>query len=174
MSGEVFVGVSIQGGLIPADLPSQLASGRDPQGNALSPKDYHLAAGETVRDAANRVWAYLLGAWTGYRDALAQLPADAPTTALTRERFLLILLDQLGYGRVPPTGKGGLRVDGRSFTVSHQWGATPFTSSGRVPPLILERKASPERPVRHRNRWCRSCSTGVTITCGASSPMARS
>ncbi|UCZ89288.1 MULTISPECIES: Eco57I restriction-modification methylase domain-containing protein [unclassified Gordonia (in: high G+C Gram-positive bacteria)] len=140
MSGEVFVGVSIQGGLIPADLPSQLASGRDPQGNTLSPKDYHLAAGETVRDAANRVWAYLLGAWTGYRDALAQLPADAPTTALTRERFLLILLDQLGYGRVPPTGKGGLRVDGRSFPVSHQWGATPIHLLGAGTPLDTRTK----------------------------------
>ncbi|RRQ27381.1 SAM-dependent DNA methyltransferase [Rhodococcus sp. Eu-32] len=126
MSGESFVGVRIQGGLLPADLPSQLASGLDPSGNTLSPKDYHLATGETVRDAANRVWAYLRGVWTGYRDALAQLPADAPTTALTRERFLLVLLDQLGYGRVPTTGKGGIEVERHPFPVSHLWGATPI------------------------------------------------
>lgn len=126
MSGESFVGVRIQGGLLPTDLPSVLASGCDPAGNVLSPKDYHLAAGETVRDAANRVWAYLRGVWTGYRDALAQLPAGAPTTALTRERFLLVLLDQLGYGRVPTTGRGGIEVDGQAFPVSHLWGATPI------------------------------------------------
>lgn len=126
MSGEPFVGVRIQGGLLPADLPSQLASGLDPAGNTLSPKDYHLATGETVRDAANRVWAYLRGVWTGYRDALAQLPEDAPTTALTRERFLLVLLDQLGYGRVPNSGKGGIEVEGHPFPVSHLWGSTPI------------------------------------------------
>ena len=57
MDEQGFVGMTIQGGLLPADLPSQLASGIDPQGKPLSPKDYHLAAGETVRDAANRVWA---------------------------------------------------------------------------------------------------------------------
>lgn len=126
MSGESFVGVRIQGGLLPADLPSQLASGLDPAGNALVPKDFHLATGETVRDAANRVWAYLRGVWAGYRDALAQLPADAPTTALTRERFLLVLLDQLGYGRVPTTGRGGIEVDGHPFPISHLWGTTPI------------------------------------------------
>lgn len=142
MSEQSFVGIRIQGGLLPADLPSQLASGLDPQGETLSPKDYHLAAGETVRDAANRVWAYLLGAWTGYRDALAQTPESAPTTSLTRERFLLILLDQLGYGRVSTTGKGGLHVDGRSFPVSHAWGATPIHLLGAGIPLDTRSKGT--------------------------------
>ncbi|WP_255027142.1 N-6 DNA methylase [Rhodococcus sp. GA1] len=126
MSDASFVGVRIQGGLLPADLPSQLATGNDPSGVTLSPKDYHLAAGETVRDAANRVWAYLRGAWTGYRDALAQLPHDASTTGLTRERFLLVLFDQLGYGRVPTTGRGGITVDGQPFPVSHVWQSVPI------------------------------------------------
>jgi len=126
MSDVSFVGVRIQGGLLPADLPSQLAAGNDPSGITLSPKDYHLATGETVRDAANRVWAYLRGAWTGYRDALAQLPSDSPTAGLTRDRFLLVLFDQLGYGRVPTTGRGGITVDGQSFPVSHTWQSVPI------------------------------------------------
>ena len=126
MSGESFIGVRIQGGLLPAELPSQLGSGRDPSGDTLSPRDYHLAAGETVRDASNRVWAYLRGVWTSYQDALAQIPQGSPTAALTRERFLLVLLDQLGYGRVPSTGKGGIEADGQHFPVSHLWGATPI------------------------------------------------
>ncbi|MCF8608901.1 N-6 DNA methylase [Gordonia sp. HY285] len=126
IAGESYVGVRIQGGLLPADLPSQLAAGHDPLGKALEPRDYHLAAGETVRDAANRAWAYLCGVWTGYRDALSQLPEGAPTTGLTRERFLLILLKQLDFGQVPASGKGGIAVDGRNFPVSHEWGSTPI------------------------------------------------
>ena len=85
-----------------------------------------------MRDAANRVWAYLRGAWTTYRQALAALPEGDAATALTRERFLLVLLDQLGYGRVPLTGKGGLQVGERSFPVSHVWGSVPIHLLGRV------------------------------------------
>jgi hypothetical protein len=83
---DQFVGLRITGGLLPADLPSQLSVGHDPSGKVLSPKDYHLVTGETVRDAANRVWAYLRGAWTAYREALDQLPAGAPTTSPTASR----------------------------------------------------------------------------------------
>ncbi|BBZ55243.1 Eco57I restriction-modification methylase domain-containing protein [Mycolicibacterium phocaicum] len=133
MSSEAtatFIGVRVQGGLLPADLLAKLVAGVDVPG--LSSKDFHLATGESVRDAANRVWAYLRGAWTGYRDALAALPEDDTATSLTRERFTLVLLDQLGYGRVPTTGKGGITVGQHSFPVSHRWGAVPIHLLGRV------------------------------------------
>lgn len=125
-----FVGVRIVGGLLPADLLAKLMSGQTQDG--LSSNDFHLAAGETVRDAANRVWAYLRGAWTAYRAALAALPDSDAATGLTRERFALVLLDQLGYGRVHPTGKGGLQVGDRSFPVSHLWGNVPIHLLGRA------------------------------------------
>ena len=129
-SSLTLVGVRVQGGLLPADLLAKLITGHGQ--NGLSSKDFHLAAGETVRDAANRVWAYLRGAWTTYRQALAALPENDAATALTRERFALVLLDQLGYGRVHPTGKGGLQVGERSFPVSHLWGSVPIHLLGRV------------------------------------------
>ncbi len=125
-----FVGVRIVGGLLPADLLAKLMSGQTPDG--LSSRDFHLAAGESVRDAANRVWAYLRGAWTTYRAALAALPESDAATGLTRERFALVLLDQLGYGHVSPTGKGGLHVGERSFPVSHLWGNVPIHLLGRL------------------------------------------
>ncbi len=125
-----FVGVRVVGGLLPADLLAKLVAG---QADGLSSKDFHLAAGETVRDAANRVWAYLRGAWTSYRKALAALPDHDAATGLTRERFALVLLDQLGYGRVHPTGKGGLHAGDRSFPISHLWGNVPIHLLGRIP-----------------------------------------
>lgn len=124
-----FVGVRVVGGLLPADLLAKLVAG---QADGLSSKDFHLAAGETVRDAANRVWAYLRGAWTTYRAALDALPDHDAATGLTRERFALVLLDQLGYGRVHPTGKGGLHVADRSFPISHLWGNVPIHLLGRI------------------------------------------
>ncbi len=124
-----FVGVRVVGGLLPADLLAKLVAG---QADGLSSKDFHLAAGETVRDAANRVWAYLRGAWTSYRTALDALPDSDAATGLTRERFTLVLLDQLGYGRVHPTPKGGLQVGDRNFPISHLWGNAPIHLLGRV------------------------------------------
>ena len=125
-----FVGVRAVGGLLPADLLAKVVSG---QADGLSSKDFHLAAGETVRDAANRVWAYLRGAWASYRTALDALPKNDAATGLTRERFALVLLDQLGYGRVHPTPKGGLQVGERSFPISHLWGDVPIHLLGRIP-----------------------------------------
>ncbi|NED60616.1 N-6 DNA methylase, partial [Streptomyces sp. SID10244] len=51
-----------------------------------------------------------------------------------------IVLDQLGYGRVPTTGKGGLQVDGQSFPISHVWGATPIHLLGAGTPLDTRSK----------------------------------
>lgn len=126
-----FVGVRIQGGLLPADLLARIATGTDITG--LRSDEFHLPAGESVRDAANRVWAYLRGAWATYRQALAKLPDGDPATSLTRERFLLVLLEQLGYGRVPTTGKGGITVADQSFPVSHEWGCVPIHLLGQIP-----------------------------------------
>jgi hypothetical protein len=127
-----FIGIRIQGGLLPADLLARIATGTGVPG--LSSKDFHLAAGESVRDAANRVWAYLRGAWTTYRQALQALPDTDTATSLTRERFTLVLLEQLGYGRVPTTGKGGITIDDRSYPVSHSWGGIlPIHLLGRIP-----------------------------------------
>ncbi|TXH28365.1 MAG: SAM-dependent DNA methyltransferase [Mycobacterium sp.] len=130
-NASTFVGVRIQGGLLPADLLGRLAARTGVDG--LTSKDYHLAAGESVSDAANRVWAYLRGAWTAYREALGALPDTDAATALTRERFLMVLLDQLGYGRVPTTGKGGITLGEHAFPISHLWGPVPIHLLGRVP-----------------------------------------
>lgn len=124
MVGDVFVGVRVVGGLLPSDVLSRLVTGRGV--SHLEPADFHLAGGESVRDAANRVWPYLQGVWSSYRAAIDGLPAGVSTTSATREKFLLVLLDQLGYGRVSPTGRGGLTADGHGFPISHAWESVPI------------------------------------------------
>ncbi|PSR64260.1 MULTISPECIES: Eco57I restriction-modification methylase domain-containing protein [Nocardia] len=142
MSSDSFVGVRVQGGLLPADLLQRLTQpGTDVSG--LKSGDYHLAAGESVRDAANRVWAYLRGVWAGYREALAKLPESDPATSLTRERFSLVLLDQLGYGRVPRTPKGGLVADGETYPISHVWQNVPIHLLGARVSLDTRTKGLP-------------------------------
>ncbi|WP_433955915.1 Eco57I restriction-modification methylase domain-containing protein [Janibacter indicus] len=126
MAQSSFVAVRIEGGVLPSEVLTRVVSARgDSNLPGMGSVDYHLAAGETVREAANRVWAYLIGAWAAYRDELAKLPEGDPATRLTRERWSLLLLDQLGYGRVPTTS-GGMSADGKTFPVSHQWGPVPI------------------------------------------------
>ncbi len=136
MTAESFVGVRVAGGLLPADVLGRLVVGREVEG--LGAGDYHLAAGESVREAANRSWAYLRGAWSSFQGALEGLPESDRATSLTRERWLRILLRELGFGRVPTAPTGGLVVDGKTFAVSHVpvhllgWRVELDRRSGRV------------------------------------------
>jgi hypothetical protein len=129
-----YVGVRIQGGLLPAEVLSRLTAG-DAELGGLDSGAYHLAANESVREAANRAWAYLTGVWAAYRAALAELPDNDWATTLTRERWLSILLNELGYGRVPLTGAGGITVGDKSVPVSHHWEHVPIHLLGARVPL---------------------------------------
>lgn len=129
-----YVGVRIQGGLLPAEVLSRLAAGDGDLGG-LGSGDYGLATNESVREAANRSWAYLTGVWAAYRGALAELPGTDWATTLTRERWLSILLNELGYGRVPLTGAGGIQVGEKAFPVSHHWEHVPIHLLGARVPL---------------------------------------
>ena len=99
------------------------AADRELPGNR--PEDYHLAAGERLGEAASRRWDYLLGAYRAFRDRLDRLPETDPATSETRERWLLVLLSELGFGRVP-YARGGLTAGDRSYPVSHLWEAVPI------------------------------------------------
>jgi hypothetical protein len=111
------------GALIPADLLARIVTGSDLPG--LTADDYRLELGVSPREAANRAWSVLTGAWAAYRDALAKRPEGDRATGLTRDKWLSVLLRELDFGRVPTTPAGGIQADGRSFPISHQWRDVP-------------------------------------------------
>jgi hypothetical protein len=123
-SANTYTAVTIEGGLLPADLIGAIIAGdRDVPG--IRSEDYHLASGERLGEAATRRWDYLRGVYQGFRDRLAALPENDPATTLTRERWVLVLLNELGFGRVPFV-RGGIAADGRTFGVSHRWQHVPI------------------------------------------------
>ncbi len=117
------------GALVPADLLARIIAGTDLPG--LTADDYRLELGVTPREAANRAWSVLTGAWTAYHDALAARPDVDRATGLTRDKWLAVLLRELGFGRVPVTPAGGIVADGRAFPVSHHLGDVPIHLLGR-------------------------------------------
>ncbi|MDC3001977.1 N-6 DNA methylase [Actinomycetota bacterium] len=125
MSGNEFTTVRVVGGLVPTDVLGRILAG-DKELGGLTSADYHLASGESAREAANRAWPYLLGAWQNYRQALAKLPEGDAAVGLTREKWLTLLFKELDFGRLHPTPAGGIVIDDKTFPVSHIWGATPL------------------------------------------------
>ncbi|WP_182878144.1 Eco57I restriction-modification methylase domain-containing protein [Microbispora sp. H10670] len=124
MRNAAYLAVDVQGSLLPQDVLSRIAAA-DRELPGMRPEDYHLAASERLGDAASRRWDYLLGAYRAFRDRLAKLPEGDSATSLTRDRWLLVLLQELGFGRVPYQ-RGGLQVAGKDFPVSHLWNTVPM------------------------------------------------
>ncbi|MGP3920442.1 Eco57I restriction-modification methylase domain-containing protein [Nonomuraea sp. 10N515B] len=119
-----YLAVDVQGSLLPQDVLSRIAAA-DRELPGMRPEDYHLAASERLGDAASRHWDYLLGAYRAFRDRLAALPESDAATTLTRERWLLILFQELGFGRVP-FSHGSLKAGGKEFPISHLWHSVPM------------------------------------------------
>ncbi|MEV4002447.1 hypothetical protein [Actinomadura sp. NPDC049753] len=120
MTGSPYNAVHIEGGLLSADLIERIRSAaRDLPGNR--PEDYHLAAGERLGEAASRKWDYLKGAYRAFRERLDALPPTDSAVTETRERWLLRLFDELGFGRLTFL-RGGITVGEKTYPVSHQWG----------------------------------------------------
>lgn len=142
MSRSDFTTVRVVGGLLPTDLLARVLAG-DKDLGGLTSSDYHLPSGENPREAANRAWSYLLGAWHAYRQALAKLPEGDPAVGLTREKWLTVLFKELDYGRLQQTPAGGIIIDDKAFPVSHLWGATPLHLLGWGVDLDKRTKAVP-------------------------------
>jgi hypothetical protein len=118
-----FVTITTEGGLLSTDLLARLA--RQPTTvSGTSADDYHLPPGRRLRDAINRSWTELQGAWSTYAAELATLPSGERATTITRERWLLPLFAELGFGRLQRTN--ALSINGRDYPISHLWGAVPI------------------------------------------------
>ena len=118
-----FQTIRVEGAILPPDLLQRIADG-DKSLGGLMPADYHLVGNEKLNEATNRSWNRLLGAWSAFRAGAGKLPDSDPKTSLTRERWLLPLFQELGYGRL--TTVRAIELDGKSFAVSHLWAKTPI------------------------------------------------
>ncbi|MCK4306385.1 MAG: hypothetical protein KAY24_19240, partial [Candidatus Eisenbacteria sp.] len=118
-----FTSVRTEGAILPPDLLQRVAQGADGL-SGLNPADYHLAQRERINEVANRAWNRLLGAWESFKTTMEGLPESDAGTSLTRERWLQILFQELGYGRLPTSR--AIAIDGRTYAISHFWARTPI------------------------------------------------
>ena len=101
---SAFQAVRTIGTVLPAEALSRAAELRMP---GQSAQNYDLTPGMAVNAAVARAWDAAMGAHRAWKIALDRLPDRDAATALTRDKWLLPLLYELGYGR-PEMLSGGL------------------------------------------------------------------
>ena len=133
---------------MPPDLLQRIAGG-DARLAGLSPADYHLAKGERLNEQVNRAWNRLIGVWAGFRSGMDTFEARDQGTTLSRERWLLHLFQELGYGRLL-VSRSAREIEGKTYPVSHFWQRTPIHLLGfrvdldrRTPGVIGAAQANP-------------------------------
>jgi hypothetical protein len=113
-----FPSLRVEGGLISFDLIERLADGDAP---GQKPADFGLPARAHFLDAVADAWAVARRYWEAFRVRLEQLPEEDPGTSVTRDGWVIPLMNLLGYELAyRPRAQV---VDGLTFAVSH--GAGP-------------------------------------------------
>ncbi len=123
---SVFRAVRAVGTALPAEAIPRASELRMPGQSAES---YELPPGMSVNGAIARAWEAMLAAHRQWRTALDRLPEHDAAIKLTRDKWLLPLLYELGWGR-PDVVNGGLPV-----------------------PLGLGETETPQFPISHRVAW---------------------
>jgi hypothetical protein len=114
---SIFNTVRTEGAILPAELLQRIVSG-DATLEGLKPTDYHLSPSERLGEAATRSWNRLIGVWQTYRDLVDNLSEEAIGTTETRERWLLPLFQELGYGRLQT--QRSIEIEGKIYPISHK------------------------------------------------------
>lgn len=122
----VFRAVRTVGTALPAEAIPRANELRMPGQTAEA---YQLPPGMAVNGAIARAWEAMLAAHRAWRTALGRLPEGDAATKPTRDKWLLPLLYELGWGR-PDVISGGLPV-----------------------PVGLGETAAPHFPISHRVAW---------------------
>lgn len=133
----VFQAIRVVGGVVPPALLGRIQANEVTDSGSLAPASYHLAGSETARDAASRSWSYLRAAWDSWRAADDAQGNRGAGTGAAREKWLLVLLRELGYGQVPTTA-GALTAEGTEYPISHIWTYVPVHLLG--PRVDLDKK----------------------------------
>ncbi|MCL6622943.1 MAG: N-6 DNA methylase, partial [Syntrophobacterales bacterium] len=114
-----FTAISIEGGLFPGDLLERLAAGAETAGQR--PEDFGLPKGRRLSDEMQAAFADLRSLWDAFQRRLSF--SKESSTTLTREAWVIPVLERLGYDLV--FQRRAALVGGDAFAFSHRAGEDP-------------------------------------------------
>jgi hypothetical protein len=122
-----FTTIVSEGNLIPADLLAQIATG---EAVGQQPADFGFERSRRLTDEIAAAWADARAFWEAFQRSLRRLRDDDPATTLTRERWIIPLLETLGY-QVSYQAAAAV-VGNRTYAISHRAGESA------APPIHIE------------------------------------
>ncbi|MGE3726431.1 MAG: N-6 DNA methylase [Candidatus Sericytochromatia bacterium] len=120
---NLFTTLRTEGGLLPADLLQRLR-GLDKSLIGIRAEDYRLLPSEKLNEAASRAWTRLLGAWHAFQALVKQESNEEVIARFTRDRWLLVLFNELDYGRMPKAE--AFQIEGFNYPISHFYHKSPI------------------------------------------------
>jgi hypothetical protein len=117
-----FITIRSEGALLPADFLQRVAK-YDSDLAGLTRTAYHYD--EELSEVVNNSWHSLLATWTQFKAALTDNPVyDKTGTNRRWERWLQKIFYELKYGQLNRAQTS--EIDGKRYTISHQWNYTPI------------------------------------------------
>ena len=158
---DVFSAIRSEGGLLTSDLLQRIADG-DPKLGGIRPQDYHLAPNERINEVVNRSWNRLTSVWSSFQKGIQRLSESESDVSITREKWLLFLFQELGYGWLRHSRS--VSIDEKTYPISHFWQDVPIHLIGfrmdldkRTPGAIGAARSSPHSLIQeYLNRNTRS------------------
>jgi hypothetical protein len=117
-----FLTVTSEGALLPIDILQKIAL-FDSDINGLDGESYNLGDVK-LNEAISDSWGKLLRSWQGFKNVREKLRPDESGLTQTRERWLLPLFRELGYGQLYTVKP--LMIEEKSYPISHGWQHLPI------------------------------------------------
>lgn len=118
-----FINIVSEGGMLPVDILARIHA-QDSSLPGLNARDYHLDAGDRLSDAIARSWGPLRARWETFTQERNKFSLDERGTSATRERWLLPLFAELGFGRL--AANKAEEIQGKSYPISHIFNDSPI------------------------------------------------
>lgn len=132
---EQFQTIRSQGALLPPDVLQRIAS---LELEGLTPEDYHLPPSVKLNEAISQSWSRILAFWKAFTESREKiLDSDDTGAVVTRERWLLPLFQELGYGRL--TTQKSPEIEGKLYSIERFWQNVPIHLVGCK--LSMDRRA---------------------------------
>src|SRR6266702_2338627 len=119
-----FLTITSEGALLPIDILQKIALFSS-EIDGLDGESYNLNLVEVkLNEVISVSWGRLLSIWQAFQSTRGKLRDDESGLTQTRERWLLPLFRELGYGQLYTVKP--LEIEGKSYPISHGWQHLPM------------------------------------------------